>query len=228
MKHLFRFFCYLGLGLMVAACGGSDDPDEPGGGSSGNLVVTNPTVSSITSSSANVEATSTGSAIIGRGFCYSTSANPTINDTKVGVASKDMKATLTGLTASTTYHVRAYVQTSSEVKYSSDVSFTTLGADNPSAEIEDDVANGASLLKRVSVHDPSVVYDHTSQRYYIWFSPCQCMDNQYDGMADGEYSMGNSQQQQCSQLGSFHHSAGDQGEERWQRGRPQLRCPGLG
>lgn len=170
MKHLFRFFCYLGLGLMVAACGGSDDPDEPGGGSSGNLVVTNPTVSSITSSSANVEATSTGSAIIGRGFCYSTSANPTINDTKVGVASKDMKATLTGLTASTTYHVRAYVQTSSEVKYSSDVSFTTLGADNPSAEIEEDVANGASLLKRVSVHDPSVVYDHTSQRYYIFGS----------------------------------------------------------
>ena len=149
MKKLLRFFCCLGLGLTIMACGGSDDSNEPGGSSS-NLVVTTPTVSSITSSSAVVEATSTGSAIIGRGFCYGTTANPTINDTKAAASSKDMKVTLTGLTASTTYHIRAYVQSSSEVKYSSDVTFTTLETDKPSAEIEEDVANGASLLKRVS------------------------------------------------------------------------------
>ena len=167
MKHLFRFFCCLGLGLMVAACGGSDDPDEPGGGGSSNLFVSNPTVSSITSSSAIVEATSTGSAITGRGFCYSTSANPTINDTKVGASSKDMKVTLNGLKASTTYHVRAFVQTSAEVKYSSDVTFTTT---SPGDDPEEEQTEGPEALKRVSVHDPSVVWDPSSSNYYIFGS----------------------------------------------------------
>ena len=167
MKHLFRFFCCLGLGLMVAACGGSDDPDEPRGGGSSNLFVSNPTVSSITSSSAIVEATSTGSAITGRGFCYSTSANPTINDTKVGASSKDMKVTLNGLKASTTYHVRAFVQTSAEVKYSSDVTFTTT---SPGDDPEEEQTEGPEALKRVSVHDPSVVWDPSSSNYYIFGS----------------------------------------------------------
>ena len=152
---------------MVAACGGSDDPDEPGGGGSSNLFVSNPTVSSITSSSAIVEATSTGSAITGRGFCYSTSANPTINDTKVGASSKDMKVTLNGLKASTTYHVRAFVQTSAEVKYSSDVTFTTT---SPGDDPEEEQTEGPEALKRVSVHDPSVVWDPSSSNYYIFGS----------------------------------------------------------
>ena len=156
-------------GLLLVACG-DDDASDSGGGGSTPLSVSAPVVTDITSTTAIVKATATGSAITSRGVCYATSANPTINDMKVTGSSKDMSITLVGLTPSTTYHVRAYVQNSSEIKYSTGVTFTTSDGDKPSATIEDDVPNGASLLKWVSVHDPSVVYDHTSQRYYIFGS----------------------------------------------------------
>ena len=161
------------MGLLLTACGG-DDADGgggSGGGTSTPLTVTTPVVSEVTANSAVVSATASGSPITGRGICYGTAANPTVNDTKLTASSADFKLTLSGLTASITYHVRAYVQNSTEVKYSTDVTFTTgSNAEQQTAEIEDDVANGASLLKSVSVHDPSVVWDPASQRYYIFGS----------------------------------------------------------
>ena len=155
--------------MALVACG-DDDASDSGGGGTTPLSVSTPVVTDITSTTAIVKATAEGSAITSRGVCYATSANPTINDMKVTGSSKDMTITLTGLTPSTTYHVRAYVQNSSEIRYSTGVTFTTSDGDKPSDEIEDDVPNGASLLQWVSVHDPSVVYDHTSQRYYIFGS----------------------------------------------------------
>ena len=168
MKKLTKLFFLLSIGLLFVACGNDGDNDGEGGTSS--MTATTPVVTSLTATSAVVTAKTTGTGITERGVCYSTSANPTINDNKMKGSSTEMTLTLTGLQPSTTYHVRAYVQNSSNVVYSSDVSFTTLQKDEPSAEIEDDVANGASLLKWVSVHDPSVVYDQTSQRYYIFGS----------------------------------------------------------
>ncbi|MBQ9357227.1 MAG: glycoside hydrolase family 43 protein [Prevotella sp.] len=77
-----------------------------------------------------------------------------------------MSVTLSGLTPSTTYHVRAYGQTGTDVKYSADVTFTT------SAETykEEEQTEWPSALRRVSVHDPSVVWDPTSNNYYIFGS----------------------------------------------------------
>ena len=153
----------------MTACGGdSDDPDDGGGSSSSSLAVTTPTVSNITSTSAVVEATATGSGMTSRGFCYSTSANPTISDTKVAGAAAQMTVTLTGLAAATTYHVRAYAQSSSEVKYSSDVTFTTSASSTDDSEEEQTV--GPEALNRVSVHDPSVVWDPSTSNYYIFGS----------------------------------------------------------
>ncbi|MCR4583207.1 MAG: glycoside hydrolase family 43 protein [Prevotella sp.] len=74
-----------------------------------------------------------------------------------------MKLTLTGLTANTTYYVRGFAQTSSTVIYSDNVNFTT-------AEGEEEQTVGPELLKRVSVHDPSVVWDPSSSTYYIFGS----------------------------------------------------------
>ncbi|MCR5130000.1 MAG: glycoside hydrolase family 43 protein [Prevotella sp.] len=82
-----------------------------------------------------------------------------------------MSLTISGLTASTTYHVRAFVQTSNEVKYSSNVSFTTAAEEKEDdADDEEEQTEGPDALKRVSVHDPSIVWDPASSTYYIFGS----------------------------------------------------------
>jgi hypothetical protein len=63
-----------------------------------------------------------------RGFCWSTSADPDIFDSKTvesgsfGVGS--FTGTITGLTTGTTYHVRAYATNASGTSYGSDVTLT--------------------------------------------------------------------------------------------------------
>jgi starch-binding outer membrane protein SusE/F len=70
-----------------------------------------------------------GGTISERGFCYGTSANPTLSNTKITVAAgKDsISADVTGLTMVTTYHVRAFVTNEAGTNYGADVSFLTKG-----------------------------------------------------------------------------------------------------
>lgn len=69
-----------------------------------------------------------GSAIVERGVCWSTSHNPTVNNSHTidGAGTGTFTSTLTGLAASTTYYVRAYVVNSVGIGYGGEVSFTTL------------------------------------------------------------------------------------------------------
>ena len=149
MKYLSKLFFILSLGVLCVACG--DDDDDMGGGGSGggstSLTVTNPVVSNISDNSAIINASASGSGIIARGFCYSTNANPTINDSKVNGSGRDMTVTLSGLKEGTTYHVRTYAQTSSELKYSSDVTFTTTSGGG--SDVEEDRKYWPKDLKHV-------------------------------------------------------------------------------
>lgn len=68
-----------------------------------------------------------------RGICYSTSENPTVNDTKI---ISDANATLfnlkiVSLPLATTYYVRSYVITNNGVFYATQVSFTTKSTASP-------------------------------------------------------------------------------------------------
>ena len=192
MKYLSKLFFLLCVGLAVAACGSDDDDDDiGGGGDSSSLTVTTPTVSSITTNSAVVSASASGSGIISRGVCYGSNASPTINDTKVAGTSKDMTITLSGLTEGTTYHVRAYAQTSSTVKYSSDVTFTTLSKTEPTGldswkapNYADDYRNISTWAQRANwnlanVHDPSVM--KAEDGYYYMY----CTDAGYGDPQNG-------------------------------------------
>ena len=167
MKRFFRLFFLSFIGLSLFSCSGDGD-DDISGGESKPLTVSRPVVSSITSSSALVSATATGSGITSRGFCYSKTANPTIKDTKVTANSSNMTVTLAGLSESTTYHVRAYAQNSKDVVYSDDVSFTTEATQTSDLDswkaptYPDDYRNIADWSKRsqwnlANVHDPTVV-----------------------------------------------------------------------
>lgn len=161
MKYISKLLALFAIGMMATAC--SNDVCEV----NYPLTVTTPAVTSVSGSSAIVTLTATGSHITHRGVCYSTSPNPTVDDDKVLATSKDMVLTIGGLSKSTTYYVRGFAKTNTDVKYSEEVSFTTTATES----VEDDPqTEGPSALKRVSVHDPSIVWDQATSSYYIFGS----------------------------------------------------------
>ena len=92
---------------------------------------------SAVSSLTNISATSGGNItddgganITTRGVCYSINTNPTTADniTNDGNGSGSFTSNLSGLTASTTYYVRAYATNSAGTAYGNELSFTTLAS----------------------------------------------------------------------------------------------------
>ena len=69
-----------------------------------------------------------GATITACGVCWSTSQNPTINDnhTTNGATTGSFTSNITGLTAGTTYYVRAYAINAVGTAYGNEVSFTTI------------------------------------------------------------------------------------------------------
>jgi len=68
-----------------------------------------------------------GASITSRGVCWSTTANPTIANSKTtdGTGSGTFSSTITGLSPGTSYHIRAYATNSAGTAYGSDLTFTT-------------------------------------------------------------------------------------------------------
>ena len=92
--------------------------------------LTTTSVSQITSSGATTGGNVTsdgGSTVTARGVAYGTSQNPTTanNTTSNGSGVGVFTSTLTGLTASTLYNIRAYATNSVGTAYGNEVSFTT-------------------------------------------------------------------------------------------------------
>jgi hypothetical protein len=93
--------------------------------------LTTSAVSSITKYAASAGGTITsngGSAITASGICWSTTATPTISNSKTtdGTTSGTFTSSITGLTAGTTYYVRAYATNAIGTSYGANESFTTL------------------------------------------------------------------------------------------------------
>lgn len=98
---------------------------------SGTTIVTTLESTNVSSSSAilNGRIESVGTpAFSEKGFCYNTSGEPTISDTKIvvaGINSGDYTYTCTGLSPNITYHVRAYAIQNGQVRYGTSFSFST-------------------------------------------------------------------------------------------------------
>jgi sugar lactone lactonase YvrE len=91
-------------------------------------------VSSITQTTASGGGNVTsdgGASIIARGVCWSTSVNPTTSDvcTADGTGTGTFFSSITGLTANTSYHVRAYAMNIAGTAYGADAPFTALPLD---------------------------------------------------------------------------------------------------
>lgn len=69
-----------------------------------------------------------GASVTARGVAWSTSTNPTTadNTTSDGTGTGSYSSSITGLSANTTYHVRAYATNSQGTAYGADEEFTTL------------------------------------------------------------------------------------------------------
>lgn len=96
----------------------------------GMPVVTTYAVTSITAESAvcSGDITSDGGfPITAKGFCWSTNQYPTINEqhNSLGTGTGTMTSSITGLTRSTTYYVRAYATNAQGTSYGPQKSFTT-------------------------------------------------------------------------------------------------------
>jgi len=102
---------------------------------SGSLAsVTTDAITNITSSSAvsgGEISSDGGSAITAKGIVWSTASNPSLQNntgsTNDGTGSGGFTSYLTGLTANTTYHVKAYVTNSTGTAYGNEVTFNTAG-----------------------------------------------------------------------------------------------------
>ena len=98
--------------------------------SDGLPVVVTSSVTDITSTSAKCGGNVTdegASSVTERGICWSTSQNPTVSNshTTDGTGTGTFTSSMTGLTANTTYYVRAYATNSAGTSYGNELSFTT-------------------------------------------------------------------------------------------------------
>lgn len=98
--------------------------------------VTTNSVSNITATTASCggNVTSTGGAsVTARGVCWSTSQNPTVSGshTTDGSGSGSFTSNITGLSANTTYYVRAYATNSVGTVYGEQKTFTTVAVTQP-------------------------------------------------------------------------------------------------
>jgi hypothetical protein len=85
-------------------------------------------ITTVTASSGGSISSNGGATVTSRGVCISASINPTILDTCTsnGTGSGSFTSSLTSLTASTAYHLRAYATNSAGTAYGSDTTFTTM------------------------------------------------------------------------------------------------------
>ena len=132
-----------------------------------------------------------GTAVTERGICWSTNANPTITNSHVsaGAGTGTFSAMMSGLSASTTYHVRAYATNEAGTAYGTDKEFTTLegggGGDVPEGAI-----NG---LFAINDNGDKVYFSQGNLQFQASTNTWRFAENQwnYVGGYDGEVYHGN-------------------------------------
>ena len=189
MKYLLSIYFLISCTLLLLAC----NDDENNG--TGDLTISSPAISNISYNTAEVSTTLSGeesNSIIKKGFCYSTEADPDINDEIVEIQGNHFNATLSGLSQSTTYHVRAFVSLYNAAPiYSEATSLTTLteSIDDQFANYEapaypDNYLNISGWANRdewnlANVHDPTVM--KADDGYYYMYQTDASYGNAHDG-----------------------------------------------
>ncbi len=85
-------------------------------------------------SGGDIDNTAIGLSVTAKGLCWSTSPNPTVNNSQLttgNTSAADYALTMNNLTPNTTYYVRAFYQSGVNYMYGNEISFTTLAMTLP-------------------------------------------------------------------------------------------------
>ena len=118
-----------------------------------------------------------GTEVTERGICWSTNANPTLNDNHVtaGTGTGSFSATMNGLEANTTYHVRAYATNSAGTAYGLDKEFTTLSGGGNG--VPEGAING---LFTINADGDQVYFSQGSLQYQASTNTWRFAENQWN------------------------------------------------
>ena len=183
-QWMILLFANVCIALTNCSCSSDNDtPDTPP--ESPTIALSQPSVSDIEADRATATSLLTNNgkvSIIKKGFCYSTSHDPTVNDATVEINSggNTLSGTLTGLQPQTTYYLRAFASPNNgSPVYSTESSFQT-AEKQESSELDnympptyaDNYTNMADWSQRsqwnlANVHDPTVVLAEDGY-YYMY------------------------------------------------------------
>ena len=172
-----------------------------------SLTTTSPTFTVQEASSINIDKhsavlngiiTSTGTPSYSeKGFVYSLSPAPTVNDTKVpveGVTTGNYSVSVTGLEWDKTYYVRAYVVHMNKTYYSNETTSFTLATTPPMVSIQNtptiDVQNHSAVLNATVIGKGTPTY--TEKGFVYSLSPAPTVDDikvLVEGVTSGNYSV---------------------------------------
>jgi len=139
--------------LLVLFCSCSDDKTTTPTGPTAPTVST-AAVDAITQTTAACGGSVTsdgGATVTARGVCWSTNATPSLTDsiTNDGTGTGNFTSSLSGLTAGTTYYVRAYATNSAGTGYGGAESFTTTAAPTTVTDIDGNVYQTVTIGTQV-------------------------------------------------------------------------------
>ena len=162
-----------------AGNGGGEEPPTPPEIMLPTVITTS--VTEITSNSAKGGGEVTndgGSEVTERGICWSTNANPTLDDSHIaiGTGMGEFTAMVSGLEENTTYHVRAYAINEKGTAYGLDREFTTLEGGG-SGEVPTGAING---LFTINENGDQVYFSRGNLQYTISTQTWSFMEHQYD------------------------------------------------
>lgn len=117
----------MGVFLVFASSCKKDDDNNAGIPVLSTTAITD--ITQITAKSGGNITSDGGATVTARGVCWSTNQTPIISDNKTtdGTGAGNFVSSISGLTANTTYYVRAYATNSNGTAYGSAISFTTQG-----------------------------------------------------------------------------------------------------
>jgi uncharacterized protein (TIGR02145 family) len=138
-KKSFLIYPLLIMGVLLIFAGSCKNDDVDNGGNNGVIpVLTTTAVTDQTQTTAKSggNITSGGSSTVtARGVCWSTGQTPTVSDNKTidGSGAGEFTSSISGLSANTTYYVKAYATNSAGTGYGSAMYFTTLQGNSGSS-----------------------------------------------------------------------------------------------